>query len=107
MAELSSTSPVSSVSPPTLADSIPSRRAPHMATMLDLLLVLAAVLAGAFGWSPMQSIPSVIILVAIALLCLLLEEIVRSVAHRVAKIGVTADFAPAEVVYSNVRGWAV
>lgn len=79
MAELSSTSPVSSASSPTALDSTPSRQAPRMATMLDLLLVLAAVLVSTFRWSPIQSIPSIIILVAIVLLCLLLEEIVRVV----------------------------
>lgn len=98
MAELSSTSPVSSASSPTALDSTPSRQAPRMATMLDLLLVLAAVLVSTFRWSPIQSIPSIIILVAIVLLCLLLEEIVRVVAHRVAPIGWSGTLTKGDVL---------
>ncbi len=69
-----------------------------MVTTFDLLLLLAAVLASAFGWSAIQGIPSVYIIVAASLLCLLLEEIVRLVAHRVLPNGWPGTLTKADVL---------
>jgi hypothetical protein len=56
---------------------ITSKRATNVATPLDILFVLAAVVVGAFGWASLA-----LLMVAAALVSLLLEEIVRLSVHR-------------------------
>src|SRR5436305_8002051 len=58
-------------------------RAVRMATPLDLLFVLAAVLAFSFGWGPVLGLPTVPTVVAAAILLLGIEVIAQWLGLRV------------------------
>jgi hypothetical protein len=62
-------------------------RAARMATPLDLLFVLAAVLAFSFGWEPILGMSAVSIVVVVALLWLGIEEVAQWLGLRVSMGG--------------------